>query len=70
MVVGERGIPISASSRIRDQEETEAILDRLREGEHSSAIRAHLRSLLRRGRSRRAAASRSIADAGEHEQAD
>jgi YHS domain-containing protein len=41
--------------------EADAILDRLRRGEHSSAIRAHLRSLLPRSRARRAEASQSTA---------
>jgi YHS domain-containing protein len=46
------------------REDADAILDRLRKGEHSRAIRSHLRSLLpgNRARSRRATAGRSIAD--------
>ena len=43
------------------QQDADAILDRLGKGEHSSAIRAHLRALLPRGRSRaRRAATKSI----------
>jgi hypothetical protein len=34
------------------QEDADVILNRLRSGEHSAAIRAHLRSLLPKGRSR------------------
>ncbi len=44
-------------------EDADAILDRLRKGEHSRAIRAHLRSLLAGGRSRRGA-RRAIAEDG------